>query len=605
MTEIERNVQIQFFIVGLLMLQILTDARAQDFDLKSDLLSFCEYQGMKYLTILSEEQSGEVRLFLSSLIYKSKSEYNDLRTNHLSFQRVVKDELSLKYDQDVLVIVASINTKRWKDILTLISKTKIKRSLLVIVGRVSHVQLEYIVKEIKEIQENMYFYLIYKSSDNSDDSKTKFYIVISVKGNEKVIIQALDLSKAGLIKEISNLENMHIKCLTLSWAPYLTLSDCNESGKDCKSVGYFADLMNIAAKHLNFTWSCDKEPDNNWGIMQISGPSNSSGTWGGIIGDILNGNYPLCISSWNNVESRIGMFDFIMSGRTRQFVLVYIPQNSGFDKSLFTRPFKDEVWVVLGIGNVILITIYFVSYWFSRKGKALRSLRLVKSIAWLSYLLVLVYYGGALKMFFTADITIPFESRKDVMEAYPDWKLKFRKGAERLFIDNAEKGVDKVYEDYWNRAKDNLDEFRFKSLADGVNSIYDDQMVIHVEYNLLKQYYKNLKSEQEVPSIIPSDGDNMGINMIVTENSPLGPILDLEFQRLCEIGIFDIKMIEWIGRDVQKGGDSKTPKALIQGQVAMIFVILVVASVVSVLVLLGERFYFLIRRNTNVVKKEM
>ena len=157
MTDLERNIQIQFCIVGLIMLQILTDARSQDLELKRDVLRFCEDQGMKYLTILSEEQSGEVRLFLSSLLHKSKSEYNDLRTNHLSFERAVRDELSLKYDQDVLVIVASIDKTRWKDILTLISKTKIKRSLLVIVGRVSQVLLEYIVKEIKEIQENIYF----------------------------------------------------------------------------------------------------------------------------------------------------------------------------------------------------------------------------------------------------------------------------------------------------------------------------------------------------------------------------------------------------------------------------------------------------------------
>ena len=128
-------------------------------------------------------------------------------------------------------------------------------------------------------------------------------------------------------------------------------------------------------------------------------------------------------------------------------------------------------------------------------------------------------------------------------------------------------------------------------------------MVIHVEYNLLKQYYKNVKSEQEIPSIIPSEGDNMYINMIVTENSPLGPILDQEFKRLCEIGMFDIKMMEWIGRDVQKGGDSKIPKALIQGQVAMIFIILVVAALVSLLVLIVERFYFLFRRKNETIKE--
>lgn len=594
MKRVGLRIYLKYFILPLLFLC----SKSKNIELGDDLLRFCENLGLKFLTVYSHETSADVNIFLNYLHYKSKSEFHDIRTNQLKVPWNIHRGLTLKYDQDVLVAVASSNLERRRSYLTMISKTKVKRAVFVIVGGITDFQLKNIVRDTKSLSENMYFYLVFRLYDMNGDSETRYYRVVSIKGNDNVVLQTIDVAKKEKITEISNLEGLHIKCLTLSWAPYLSLSDCDENNKNCKSIGYFADLMNIAANHLNFTWDCDKQPENNWGIIQVSGPSNVSGTWGGIIGDIFYGNYPLCVSSWNNVESRIGMFDFIMSGRTRQFVLIYIPQNTGFDRSLFTRPFKDEVWVVLGVGNVILITTYFVSYWFSRKGKALRSLRLVKSVAWLSYLLVIVYYGGALKMFFTAELKIPFESRKDVMNAYPDWDLKFRKGAERMFIDNAELGVDKVYEEYWNRAKNNLDDYRFKSLQDGVNSIYDDQLVIHVEYNLLKQYYKNLKNEQEIPTIIPSEGDNMNINMIVTENSPLGPILDQEFKRLCEIGIFDIKMIEWIGRDIQKGGDSKIPKALIQGQVAMIFIILLVASIIAILVLIAERVYFLLGNNS-------
>ena len=34
------------------------------------------------------------------------------------------------------------------------------------------------------------------------------------------------------------------------------------------------------------------------------------------------------------------------------------------------------------------------------------------------------YFSGILTMFFTSDVTLPFESIKDVMRAYPDWRLR-------------------------------------------------------------------------------------------------------------------------------------------------------------------------------------
>ena len=40
------------------------------------------------------------------------------------------------------------------------------------------------------------------------------------------------------------------------------------------------------------------------------------------------------------------------------------------------------------------------------------------------FVLLEAYYGGAMTMFFTSEITIPFKSLSDVMEAYPTWKLK-------------------------------------------------------------------------------------------------------------------------------------------------------------------------------------
>ena len=44
--------------------------------------------------------------------------------------------------------------------------------------------------------------------------------------------------------------------------------------------------------------------------------------------------------------------------------------------------------------------------------------------AWLFFVLLNAYYGGALTMFFTSEIPIPFNTIEQVMDAYPTWKLK-------------------------------------------------------------------------------------------------------------------------------------------------------------------------------------
>ena len=43
------------------------------------------------------------------------------------------------------------------------------------------------------------------------------------------------------------------------------------------------------------------------------------------------------------------------------------------------------------------------------------------------------YYGGALTMFFVSEITLPFNTLRDVLQAFPEWNLVFVDGEESNF----------------------------------------------------------------------------------------------------------------------------------------------------------------------------
>ena len=76
--------------------------------------------------------------------------------------------------------------------------------------------------------------------------------------------------------------------------------------------------------------------------------------------------------------------------------------------------------------------------------------------------------------------------------------------------------------------------------------------------------------------------------MVVTENSPLGPIFQKEFDKLGENGIVDYIRMEWIGKDFPKDSEKTAPGALGQGQVTMIFIILCVSSLSRIAAIFSE-----------------
>ena len=54
---------------------------------------------------------------------------------------------------------------------------------------------------------------------------------------------------------------------------------------------------------------------------------------------------------------------------------------------------------------------------------------------WFLFVLLNAFYGGALTMFFVAELSIPFNSVRDVLIKFPEWKLIMEETKRYLFID--------------------------------------------------------------------------------------------------------------------------------------------------------------------------
>ena len=56
---------------------------------------------------------------------------------------------------------------------------------------------------------------------------------------------------------------------------------------------------------------------------------------------------------------------------------------------------------------------------------------------WFTFLFLHAFYVGALKMFFTTEVTIPFNDIRDVLKTFPSWNLIFADGNDIYFKSGA------------------------------------------------------------------------------------------------------------------------------------------------------------------------
>ncbi len=103
---------------------------------------------------------------------------------------------------------------------------------------------------------------------------------------------------------------MNVTSVSLTWAPYLTIGDCDDIGHNCKQVGCNlhnthardhnhinggniqnfganVDTFTILGGMFNFSGFSTMDPNNDWGVYQKSGAGNlSHGVYAGAMGDV-------------------------------------------------------------------------------------------------------------------------------------------------------------------------------------------------------------------------------------------------------------------------------------------------------------------------------
>ena len=164
----------------------------------------------------------------------------------------------------------------------------------------------------------------------------------------------------------------------------------------------------------------------------------------------------------------------------------------------------------------------------------MNSLRLVSSNGWYFMMLLEIYYSGALTMFFSTEISVPFETMTDVMRAYPDWRLQMMAGMQVFFIYKVQDG-DPDYVKFWDRVENLPDETTFTEFEEGIRRMHDDFGIVLYEEGRVKYYMKQNPVDQEGLKVFGKKGREF-YNIIVKDNSPLGPVFRYGTGKVLETG---------------------------------------------------------------------
>ena len=428
----------------------------------SHVANFCFNNGGKQLIISG---SSQMKNDIFKLAKTTQRHY--LR---IGYQSLIEIPTKLKMHQDYLLLLADgreLNKIDFLPYLMTIQHAKVKRAVIVITTPIDQDQETSLINLMNSLSENALFYLIYQQKTSFSPHEILYKQVISIKHASRAIVEDFQMNELGQVIEKYNLQGLKLYGTTLSWAPTIMIENCDSKGKNCETRGLYRDLMDAMSKVLNFTWECHKEVNNNWGVSPII-EADGNKTWVGLFGSIVNGDYMFSPCSWQWNIVRYGLVDFVsttwqyrqgtfkykfevyhrvkldISVLTDKCVFYYrlhalTPKNPEIDYGLLVRCFTNETWNFIAIITVILFIFILLPYNFiqSEFYEQTNGYILASFSGWMFFVMLEIFYGGALTMFFTTEVRIEFESTEDVLRAYPDWKILIKAGTEIDWIQKA------------------------------------------------------------------------------------------------------------------------------------------------------------------------
>ena len=268
----------------------------------------------------------------------------------------------------------------------------------------------------------------------------------------------------------------------------------------------------------------------------------------------------------------------------------------GEDGWFLLRPFRKETWFGILIFTFLLITLMIVLSMKIRcvnmvpKGFSLKLKKCVYVTLSFFFLIILAYYEGALIMFFSSETAWDFDTIKDVMKLYPHRKLMVREGYDIHYQQYVNSG-DNDYVEFWDRVKNNPEETVFTTVDEVFERFPEGNMVLHELDGAIDYYLTRCGGKTKEHFDVYVKDKLEYHNLIVTKNSPLGPILRYGSRIILERGLLADFKSTWNEISVDCSSLMKRPSPSMAMQfrhVAYLFLSIAFVLFACLFILFGE-----------------
>ena len=216
-----------------------------------------------------------------------------------------------------------------------------------------------------------------------------------------------------------------------------------------------------------------------------------------------------------------------------------------------SRSFTDESWVAVFFMTAVAVLCIFITYFVIPDAETTSGHKIMAFSIWTFFVIINAYYGGALTMFFTSTVTIPLETRRDVMRAYPDWNLIFKDGAEINFVTFVLQG-DPDFIEYWTRDQADPTETRVGSIKEGLDRIAKEQEVFFIDDGQLKGWLRANPFHVQRLDIFGHELPTYD-SLLFSHNSPLVPMFRAATFTFRQQGTENALIKRWFGEDINEG----------------------------------------------------
>ncbi len=330
---------------------------------------------------------------------------------------------------------------------------------------------------------------------------------------------------------------------TLPYSPFIDLGGChdNDQAPPCQASGMSVDLLELASKEGNFTWTVAREPSGSWGSLPPVNGTLEDAT--GLLGRTLLRRTDIPLAPWTITSERARWVDFSLGFLTDRLNCFNDPSHFSYpDKMFLGRPLRRDAWLVT-TGLAVLLTC--AAWLVNGSGSREKTSRLLSLVGGLSFAAINAFYGGALTMFLASSGSAPFSSILEGLQKGGGWTLVFAKGDEAVFGLLFDMGDPRVREADRRYNSDRYREAQASTLKGTLLRMreVENSVLIATRSRVMSQLARMGGESLELSMFCEPRRHTLAL--MLPKNSPFVRTIDREIARLLEGGQLRQLMLRW------------------------------------------------------------